>query len=60
MIFAENTQVIYKGMYGVIDFVCDSYVVVQIPNADPKYNPARLLVYRDCYEKIELYKGSTK
>ncbi len=60
MIFVENTEVIYKGMYGVIDFVCDSYVVVQLPKADPKCNPARLLVYRDYYDQIELYKGSTK
>jgi hypothetical protein len=59
MIFSENTQVIYKQLYGFIDFVCDSYVVIQVqPNV--KRNPARLLVFRENYKEIEILKASTK
>ncbi len=59
MIFAENTQVIYKGMCGVIDFVCDNYVVVKLPAA-PDRNPPRVLVFRHYYKDIEILKASTK
>lgn len=59
MIFSEGTAVIYKEMYGVIDFVCDSYVVIQM-QANPERNPARLLVFREYYKEITIQKASTK
>ncbi len=59
MIFAENTQVIYKGMCGVIDFICDHYVVIKLSPA-PDRNPPRLLVFRYNYKDIEISKASTK
>ena len=57
MSFAKGTEVIYKGSYGVIDFVCEIYVVVQFPPA-PDRNPARLLVFRHNYKDIEIVKTS--
>ena len=59
MIFSEGTAVIYKGMYGVIDFVCDHYVVIQLP-AHPSRNSPRLLVFREYYKQIAIQKESTK
>jgi hypothetical protein len=59
MIFAEGTAVIYKEMYGVIDFVCDYYVVIQLP-AQVNRNSPRLLVYREYYKQITISKSSTK
>jgi hypothetical protein len=59
MIFAEGTEVIYKGKSGVINFVCETYVVVEVPSA-PDRNPARLLVFRHNYNQIEISKASTK
>ncbi len=59
MIFAENTQVIYNGMYGVIDFICETYVVIKLDPV-PGRNPARLLVFRSNYKNIEIEKASTK
>jgi len=59
MIFSEGTSVIYKGMLGVIDFVCDSYVVMQVP-AQPNRNSPRLLVFREYYKQITIEKESTK
>ena len=59
MIFAEGTAVIYKGMCGVIDFVCDQYVVIQLP-AQVNRNSPRLLVYREYYKQISIPKASTK
>jgi hypothetical protein len=59
MIFSEGTAVIYKEMYGHIDFVCDSYVIVQI-SAQHNRNPARLLVFRENYKQITIQKASTK
>lgn len=59
MIFSEKTEVIYKGMYGMIDFVCDTYVVVQVQSKTDR-NPARLLVFRENYKLIEIAKQSTK
>lgn len=59
MIFSENTEVIYQGMYGVIDFVCDHYIVLKI-NPLPNKNPARLIVYRENYKQLEISKVSGK
>jgi len=59
MIFAEGTAVIYKEMHGVIDFVCDNYVVIQLP-AQVNRNSPRLLVYREYYKQITIPKASTK
>ena len=59
MIFSEQTEVTYNGMYGVIDFICDHYVVVKLtPKANT--NPARLIVYRENYKQIQILKASTK
>lgn len=59
MIFSEGTAVIYKEMYGMIDFVCDQYVVIQLP-AQPNRNSPRLLVFREYYKQITIPKESTK
>lgn len=60
MIFAEKTEVYYKGMFGVIDFVCEQYVVVQLPAASSKHNSPRLVIYPNYYKEIEIAKSSTK
>jgi hypothetical protein len=54
MIFEEGASVIYKGMNGVVDFICGKYVVIQV-DAKPNQTPARLIVYRDNYSNITLY-----
>jgi hypothetical protein len=59
MIFSEKTEVTYRGMYGVIDFICNSYVVIQLPPAQG-LNPARLIVFREYYKEIEILKASNK
>ncbi len=59
MSFAEGTEVIYRGSYGVIDFVCESYVVVKFPPA-PDRNPPRVLVFYCNYKQLEILKASTK
>jgi hypothetical protein len=59
MIFSQNTQVIYKEMQGVIDFVCDKYVVIVL-HTKPQCSPPRVLVYRENYKQIEILKASTR
>lgn len=59
MSFAENTEVIYKGRYGVIDFVWSTYVVIKLLPA-PDRNPPRVLVFPHNYKDIEIAKASTK
>lgn len=59
MVFSENLDVIYRGMYGTIDFVCDQYVVVKVVSEKSRSAP-RLLVYRENYKDIEILKASTK
>jgi hypothetical protein len=60
MIFAEKTEVYYKGMLGMIVFVCESYVVVSISPKSSNHKSPRLLVYPECYKEIEIPKSSTK
>jgi hypothetical protein len=60
MIFSEKTEVTYRGMFGIIDFICEKYIVLQIPAASANTNPARLIVFREYYKEIEILKASEK
>lgn len=59
MIFSEGTEVTYSEMFGVVDFICDRYVVLKL-NSKVNINPARLIVYRENYKQIQILKASTK
>lgn len=57
--FIENSEVSYKGMNGIVKFICSSYIVIEVAAAKGR-NPARLLVYSDQYSKVEVFKDSQK
>jgi hypothetical protein len=57
--FAEKESVTYRGMCGVICFVCASYVVIEMPPIEGR-NPPKLLVYPHNYKDIISQKQSTK
>jgi hypothetical protein len=57
--FFEGLEVTYKKMNGIIDFICDQYVVIQV-SFEGSASPARLLVFTENYDQIELIKASTK
>ena len=59
MIFSINTEVFYKQMYGRIDFICESYLIVELTAVSGR-KPSRLIVYPVNYKNIELIKQSTK
>lgn len=53
MIVSEGTKVNFRNCLGIIDFVCDSYVVLQMK---PKQNrsPPRLLIDRKFLNEIQI------
>jgi hypothetical protein len=51
--FEEGTKVSYESMEGVIDFVGDNYVVIELKKSQNR-SPARLLVYRHNYKLIQV------
>jgi hypothetical protein len=57
--FVEKTEVVYRGMCGIIDFVGDQYVVIRLP-PKPGRNSARLLVYKENQKEIIIMKESEK
>jgi hypothetical protein len=59
MSFAQGTEVIYNGMQGVIGFVGDNYIVLQITPKPGSKSPG-LLVYRENYKNIQILKASEK
>ena len=59
MIFSEKTEVLYHDMSGIIDFVCDRYVVLKL-DSKPNCNSPRLIVYRENFKDIQILKASTK
>ena len=59
MIFSINTEVFYKQMYGRIDFICESYLIIELIAVSGR-KPSRLIVYPVNYKNIELIKQSTK
>lgn len=58
--FVEKTEVFYNGMCGIIDFVCDQYIVIKLPAASSKHNSPRLLVYSNYYDKVKVIKESDR
>ena len=59
MIFSEGVEVKYKDMYVIIDFVCESYIVIEV-SSPLSENPARLLIYEENYNQIDISKASNK
>lgn len=59
MIYSEGTEIIYKDLCGIIDFVCESYVVLKM-KSDQTRSPPRLLIYRECMKEIKILKESSK
>ena len=57
--FAEGMEVKYRNMCGIVNFICDQYIVIQLP-AKPSRNPARILVFRECYKEVTVFKDSDK
>lgn len=53
MIFSEGLEIQYKDMYGVVDFICNSYIIMKLDSASHR-NPARLLIYRENYNQIQV------
>lgn len=57
--FVEKEQVVYKGMCGVIAFICNEYVVVELPSKGQRKSP-RLIVFPENYKNIICDRQSTK
>lgn len=46
-------KVSYDTLIGVVSFVGDNYIVIEISGSTDK-NPARLLIYRHNYKYVEV------
>jgi hypothetical protein len=57
--FVEKTEVIYRGMCGIIQFVGDQYVVIKLP-PKPSRNSPLLLVYKENQSEILIMKESER
>jgi hypothetical protein len=53
-----GTEVYYDGMYGTIDFVCESYMTVCLKTFKEKGRSVCILVYPSDQQKIELVNGN--
>lgn len=51
--FEEGTKVSYQSMRGTLNFIGESYVVIELESSESR-SPARLLVYRQNYKLIEV------
>lgn len=61
MSFAVGTEVIYLNQFGIIDFVDDSYIVIEVPNVKQAERASpRLVVHRCNYKNVTIAKSSTK
>ena len=53
-------EVKYRNMCGIIDFVCDWYIVLKLPPASKKHNSPKLLIYTEYQKEIVVLKDSEK
>jgi hypothetical protein len=57
--FAEKSEVSYKGTCGEIKFICSSYVVIALTPAKGRQSPY-VIVFPSDYSKIKVFKDSEK
>jgi len=58
--FAKGIEVYYRGMHGVVDFICEKYITVCISKSEDRLKDVCLLVYPSQYGEITLLKESGK
>jgi hypothetical protein len=57
--FVEGSEVSYKGMCGVVKFVCSSYIVISLPVPAGRNSP-HLIVFPEYYKEVTSFKDSDK
>jgi hypothetical protein len=60
MIYTEGTQVYYKNFLGIVSFVSDQYICVLVKKGSHKSHDVNVVVYRDQFNTLKLYKESDK
>lgn len=60
MIYSPGLKVSYQQFTGVIHFVCDSYVTLDIDKPKHIVNSVLIVVHRNRYSQIKLLKESDK
>ena len=58
--FYEGLEVYYHKQVGVIQFICDSYIVVCIAQGNSRVHNVCLVVYPKNYEYVIIAKQSEK
>lgn len=60
MKYTIGMEVKYRDMCGVIDFICDRYVVLQLPSTSVKHQSPRVLIYQEHQDEIIVFKDSDR
>ena len=58
--FAKGIEVYYRGMHGVVDFICEKYITVCICRLEHRSKDVCILVYPSQFDDVTLIKESTK
>ena len=58
--FYEGLNVQYRNLYGMIDFICEDYVVMRVDVSLPERFPPRLIIPPCRYDEIHIAKESTR
>lgn len=58
--FYEGLNVQYRNMYGMIDFICEDYVVMKMNVSTPGRFQSRLIIPPCRYDEIHIAKESTR
>lgn len=57
--FALGAEVEYGGLCGIIAFICDEYSILKLPAVGGN-NPARLVIFKQYYSKVNVLKDSER
>ena len=58
--FYEGLNVQYRNLYGMIDFICEDYIVMKVDVSLPGRFPPRLIIPPGRYDEIHIAKESTR
>jgi hypothetical protein len=57
--FTEKMEVQYRNLFGIIGFVCEHYIVLNLPAAKNR-DSAKVLIFPENYHEVICLKDSFK
>lgn len=60
MTFSPGLEVYYKNIFGVVNFICDTYITITVVKGEHPRFDVNILVHKENWKQVKLVKESSK